>query len=458
MRARAVNVANQLKGPKKFNLIQFRSDIRESLRSKDLDKLNGVLSSVDRSIVKSLRNDEQFRYDVKRILESNNKNLYGVDAALVCYRNGLSFEPVLEDPITTNTILCTAQEMDIWKAVELATHALLFQAKVDTKILLCTLVDADEDLTSKQKINSFVRLAGIAINHFDLKDTSVIGTYNVILAKLGDPTSGRDIEERELSFVLDRIQKGVKLVDKLIDRGIRFSHEDPEVRLRMNNFIRGVRTVSEELSQSVITDEPLIDDLFRAIGLDFSSEEKVIRDSNKLMGEAFRLMAECLGEYEIKGETVNSSFSSLFTNRILLDDELLKSVDNVFQKSVDIKQIRIHLNSTTMNVLLKYILDSNCEDKFNVAVRMIDKASSYGYKFHDEIISRIDQGSVIKPAVIAKPRKPKEKLIQPLHEPEEINGFIPVSIMRRFFPDYKPESISRLNLGLRGGLGKVSSY
>lgn len=420
----------------KFTPASIKPKILELAREGNPSDLNQLLEDAAPFMPK-IRFEDDFKQDLKRAIQPYNKSATGVDLAIACLKNRVPFEPDLKEPVTTNTIICTAQKIDTWKAVELSMLALDRNFKIDPTIIFCTIVDADEKLTDVDKVTKLARLARLAANLVDVKDSTCIGTYNVLLAKFGDPTPDRDVEDYGLSFRAHRVKKGIEIVKKLLDKGIRFDLEDKETRLRLNNFVRGVRTVAEELAHSEIDTK---------------------KESLKLMNEAFQLMAECIGEYEIKGETVNSSFSSLFTNQIPLDGELLKSLESVFQKAIDLKQIRIHLNSTTMNVLVKYILESNCEDRFSMAGRMINKANSYGFKFHDEIISRVNQGLGIDCTPVAENKG--FRLKQKLHKEksdEEMNGLVPLRIMRAFFPDYVPDN-SRFNSGLKGGLGSVTSY
>ena len=457
MRSRAVSPNAQAQGPKKINIPRTIDAIRDYLRDENVSGLESLLTPLSTEALRVIKRDENFRRHVDGILKTKSKKELGVDLALTLYRRGLITDIDSTNPITTNTVICTAQELDTWKAVELSTHALLLGVKVDPKIILCTLVDADEDLTTVEKMKSFIRLAKLAASSIDIHDRSVVRTYNVILAKLGDPTSERDREERDLSFIAERTRFGIELADRLLNKGISFNAEDAETRLRFNHFIRGVRTVAENIIQLTMSEEPLVDDLIRAV-FDMSEEDKIREDASNFMKDSFRLLSESIGKYEIKGETVNSSFSSLFTNRIPLNDELLKSVNEVFQKSIDLKQIRIHMSSTTLNVLVRYILDSKCEGRFNVCAKMIEKANSFGYKFHDQIISEVNRGCTVSPVAVNKPLK--TRVVKPAAEEErEINGVVPIHIMRKYFPGYKPETDSSSNPRLRGGLGVLpTSY
>lgn len=420
----------------KFTPSSIKPKILELARVGNSADLSQLLEDA-KPFLSKIQFDDDFRWDLKNAIEAYNKSRTGVDLAIACLGNGIGFEPDVKDPITTNTVICTAQKIDTWKAVELSMLALDRNFKINPTILFCTIVDADEKLTDEDKVTKLARLARLSANLVDMKDPDCIGTYNVLLAKFGDPTPDRDVEDYGLSFRAHRVKKGIEVVKKLLDKGIRFDLEDKETRLRLNNFVRGVRTVAEELSHSEVDTK---------------------NESLKLMKEVFELMTECIGEYEIKGETVNSSFSSLFTNQIPLDNDLLKLLDSAFQKAVDLKQIRIHLNSTTMNVLLKYIIDSNCEDRFNVAERIINKANGYGYKFHDEIISRVNQGigPDHAPIPVNKTSKHKPKSLKEVPS-EEVNGLVPFRIMRAFFPDYEPDN-SRFDSRLKGGLSTVTSY
>ncbi len=357
--------------------------------------------------------------------ENKNYNI-ALDMAIASLELGIKYEDYANRPLTTERLICDSDDFSPSKAVTLANLALTNGLKLkpetleillrrniskcprevltllntcivkkiplDTRTVENITIRAGEQSENADDIRAYVDSIRTAIDQgvMDPKSERATKFFNVVLARLGDPTGERFFENATSSELFEMANSGANILVELMDRRVRFDQESNIGRV--NLFLRGMKTISEKLLRDSEQFNQCSNGQCSAMGIDFN------KDANILLKRFLELMSKALTKsnnqslpmFQIKGATINTVLSSIGTNSgYKIDNKTCFLIEDLLEKAYDIKSIKVHLMGKTLDILVQRLLNEDCARAPITALEIVKKTLVNGQPINGRTVNHL---------------------------------------------------------------------
>ena len=431
--------------------VSIERQIVNAIRKRNSVKLIELFCTAGAKGIESFNKNQRLKKDVEDLIRHHNEKdnaIQAVSLAAICFDVGFNYERYPDNPITTRTLIVSGQKVCPSLTASMMASAIRCGLKFPEEMIRLTTIDSDENVRSIEDVRASADLVLATLEKGSL--SPVVRNqyyYDIALARLGDPTTDRGTCDRDLSEINERVDLGVSVAYGLLAN--KFPFTDDRSIERMSLFIRGLRTVAEMLY-----------------------EEGRINEAHLTMKEALKLTLKSLGIYEIRGVTINTTFASINSMELPLDNYDCSLIERIVQEGFKVKKLREHLHKETLDILTQKVLNSDPDRTPVTTLIIATEALNYGMVFDMRTLNRVydlvrdeifpsyedlnDRKEMLRKIVIPEARHSK-KFRQSVISHVERNGFkyrgflMGTGLLERYERELEGLELIENN-GLRGGL------
>lgn len=348
--------------------VSIERQIVNAIRKRNSVKLIELFCTAGAKGIERFNKNQRLKIEVEDLIRHHNEKnnaIQAVSLAAICFDVGFNYERYTHNPITTRTLIVSGQKACPSLTASMMASAIRCDLKFPEEMIRLTTIDSDENVRSIDDVRASADLVLATLEKGSLSpDVRNQYYYDIALARLGDPTTGRGTYDRDLSDINERVNLGVSVAYGLLANKFPFT-SDTTIE-RMSIFIRGLRTVAEMLY-----------------------EEGLIDEAHLVMKEVLKLTLKSLGTYEIRGITINTTFASINSMELPLDNYDCSLIERIVQEAFKVKKLREYLHKETLDILTQKILNCDPERAPITTLIIATEALNYGMIFDMRTLNRV---------------------------------------------------------------------